>query len=404
MIGRTSSTEYYSDCIYPNEYNLSSCPTNGNCEACINWYKLVTCKKGHTKQNDTCINDCSDYSLTSCPTNATCDQCDNKYKQTGCKDGYSDQNGTCVKNEDCSAYPLTVCPMGGTCSDCPDNSAKKKLDGCDTAKGWNQANGTCDAVGCPTGYTAGVTTCTSGSTKPDISLSGWSGGQQCGLCKCNSVDNTCTEASYPLVSAPVNTNYESCTTGCGSEKVTRYKVTTCKNGYKMVNDTCKNDICTSGSKDITCTNIQNKVAITTTEAGSTCYKCENIVEDNDEPYQVCIDSTGNLSNKNTLGVSECCLMVAEDYCEEEGSIYNDSILYTDGTICSNLVKNKSPLAVVLTDDYSVAVGIDSMTRTNSIYWSKATQNGGGSTISSVKADDCSLTKEIKERGTASSCR
>jgi len=165
-----------------------------------------------------------DYDKNTEDPNAVCSPCTlngvTKYKCT-CKSGYTLKEGKCI--DLCSGYDLTVCPAGGVCSKCPDNNARLKLDSCDTSKGWKKSGNNCVAAACPAGYTAGTTSCTSGSTKPDISLNGWSGGKQCGMCKCNNINTNCTEANYPVTSIPANaTQSGTCSTGCGTAKVTRY--------------------------------------------------------------------------------------------------------------------------------------------------------------------------------------
>ncbi len=220
----------------------------------------------------------AEYNLNKCPDNANCEQCNSKHKFVDCKEGYTNQNGNCVKNEDCGAYPLTVCPTGGTCSKCPDNNTKLRLDSCDTTKGWKKCDNSCCPVDCPAGYTAGVTSCTSGSTKPDISLNGWSGGKQCGVCKCNNVDANCTAANYPVTSIPANaTQKTECSTGCGSEKVTRYTFA-CNAGYVQSGNTCVKD-CSDHTLDkcpdnANCTQCDNKYKMGDCKEGY--YKTENM--------------------------------------------------------------------------------------------------------------------------------
>jgi len=161
------------------------------------------------------------------------------YKECNCPDGEEWKDNACVKVENCAGYPLTVCPSGGTCSPCPSDNAKLKLVSCDESKGWTKSGNTCVAKPCPAGYTAGVTGCSSGSTKPDYSSNGWSGGQQCGVCKCNNTDSNCTAANYPVTSIPAHaTQTGSCSTGCGSERVTRYKFK-CNDSYILKNNQCQ---------------------------------------------------------------------------------------------------------------------------------------------------------------------
>jgi len=173
-----------------------------------------------------------EYNLSVCPANANCKQCDSKYKFVDCKEGFTASGNRCVSL--CPGYTLMVCPTGGTCSECPADNTKLTLDSCDETKGWTKSRNRCVAKDCPAGYTADVERCESSSTKPNYHQNGWSGGKQCGVCKCDNIDSTCTAANYPLTSQSVaNATYESCTTGCGSEKVTRYRITGCQYSYKL---------------------------------------------------------------------------------------------------------------------------------------------------------------------------
>ncbi len=236
---------------------------------------LPTLKKSISKYTQ-CV--CPDDYVTTKLTNATCESCTvggaTKYKCT-CNSGYSLSGGRCVAQ--CTDYPLTVCPTNGTCSSCPENSGKKRLDSCDTAKGWTKSGNTCVATPCPNGYTAGVTTCTSGSTKPDYSQSGWSGGQPCGMCSCKSINTNCTAANYPVTAIPANaTKNTECSTGCGSEKVTRYTFT-CNAGYVQSGNTCVKDCSdytlTSCPDNANCTQCDGKYKMGDCKSGY--YKVED---------------------------------------------------------------------------------------------------------------------------------
>lgn len=173
---------------------------------------------------------------------------------------------TCL--EDCNGYPITgQCPPGGSCTPCPNNSTKKRLDSCDTAKGWTKSGNTCVAAKCPAGYDATITTCSSSSTKPNLETSGYSGGKVCGRCVCANVNSSCTSVNYPFTSVPQNaTATLSCTTGCGSDKITRYQIS-CNAGYALMDGKCTG--CADGGyKDsVPSGNICTKVAYN----GMTCY-------------------------------------------------------------------------------------------------------------------------------------
>jgi len=325
----------------------------------------------------------SAYSLSSCPANANCTQCDSKYKISSCKEGYILSGNECVLAENCSAYPLTVCPAGGICSKCPDNNAKLKIDSCDASKGWKLSGNTCAVVDCPAGYTAGVASCLSTSTKPDYSSNGYSGGLPCGLCKCSNVNSNCTAANYPVTTIPLNaTQTESCTTGCGSEKVTRYKfkcnlgyvlknnkcecsnttdcsgytltsqsdsnanydscstgcgsaqkttykITGCKTNYKLVGGVCKSDVCTSGEKNVTCSSSQNKVVASTTDAGTACYKCENKNDECPSGYQktACNSSSTKQTDVITTEAGTKCYQCLD--CLEYAAYLGKTVVYED---------------------------------------------------------------------------
>jgi len=229
---------YYTTCTCPAEYSLSSCPANANCKKCDSKYKFVDCQDGFTANGNTCVKQCADYTLTVCPTGGTCSECpDNntKLKLDSCDEtqGWAKSGNTCAAQ--CSGYSLTTCPAGGTCLKCPADNAKLKFNGCDTTKGWKLVRtitgGTCEAVLCPIGYSTSVTHCLITGPKPNLSYNGWSGGQRCALCKCSNVDSTCTTANYPVTAIPANaTQTGTCTTGCGPEKITRYKFK-CNSGY-----------------------------------------------------------------------------------------------------------------------------------------------------------------------------
>lgn len=201
----------------------------------------ATCQKQSLTDGSLCYK-CScatTFKLTTCPTKGSCTSCNGKYRLDSCAAGYivNSDKTACVAN--CDGYPITGnCPEGGTCTSCANDATKKKLDSCDTAKGWTKSGNTCVAKSCPAGYATTVTTCSSSSTKPSLKTSGYSGGKVCGMCVCSNVDTSCTASSYPLSSQPANAYSVSCDTGCGSEKVTRYKITSCHADYKLSGNTC----------------------------------------------------------------------------------------------------------------------------------------------------------------------
>ncbi len=174
-----SALKRYAQCNCPAEYNKDSCPSNSVCEECDGKFKKTGCNSEYNR---------TFTEITIIKENASCLRCTHEgvtlYSCT-CKSGYVLKKGSTLKEDtcvpDCAGYTLTTCPPGGICEECTvNNTTKHRLKDCDGSKGWKYGSGTCEAVPCTTGYTADVTTCASGSTKPDISLSDdWSGGQHC---------------------------------------------------------------------------------------------------------------------------------------------------------------------------------------------------------------------------------
>ena len=79
-----------------DEYNLDTCPANGDCEECGGKQKFNGCNSGYTlADGNVCCSD-SYYNLTSKPANSETEQCGNKYHFVGCEEGYTEENGSCV--------------------------------------------------------------------------------------------------------------------------------------------------------------------------------------------------------------------------------------------------------------------------------------------------------------------
>ena len=79
-----------------DEYNLDTCPENGDCEECGGKQKFNGCNSGYTLADGNVC--CSDeyYNLTAKPDSATVEQCGNKFHFTGCEEGYVEENSACV--------------------------------------------------------------------------------------------------------------------------------------------------------------------------------------------------------------------------------------------------------------------------------------------------------------------
>ena len=230
------------------------------------------------------------------------------YKECNCPEGQEYKNGQCVKIENCDAYPLTgTCPAGCNCTPCPDNGNKYKIDSAKTSEGWSWTSGqtTCPATPCPAGFEAGVEKC-SDTQKYTYSSSpkDKSGGKVCGKCTAKNDDcptnywNSCAP-QHIETGVPQYTEAGTRCTQCRTRKCEEYAPT---GTYKTSQPTdykctkvnplgtgasysvtcykdCKSDICTSGYSKTACTSSQKQVGTTTTAAGSTCYKCEDIVQE-----------------------------------------------------------------------------------------------------------------------------
>ncbi len=274
----------------------------------------------------------SDYNLAICPINANCETCDSKHKFKNCKDGYTEKSGACVKIEDCSAYPLTVCPTGGVCSQCPDNNTKLKLDSCTNGPAWKKVGNTCEAIPCPAGYTAGVTTC-SDTKKYAYSSNGYSGDKECG--KCTAKKDDCPEGYWKgCADRHIETGtpkYTDAGTRCiqcrarecreyapagtyirwneipADHKCTLIKLPlneTPENQIECYKD-CKSDICPTGYGKTACTSSQKQTATTKTDAGTTCYKCEDTATCESKGYLSAKPSRNQYCTETTVNGKTC---------------------------------------------------------------------------------------------------
>ncbi len=261
------------------------------------------------------------------------------YKECNCPEGQEYKNGQCVKIENCDAYPLTgTCPAGCNCTPCPDNGNKYKIDSAKTSEGWSWTSGqtTCPATPCPAGFEAGVEKC-SDTQKYTYSSSpkDKSGGKVCGKCTAKNDDcptnywNSCAP-QHIETGVPQYTEAGTRCTQCRTRKCEEYAPT---GTYKTSQPTdykctkvnplgtgasysvtcykdCKSDICTSGYSKTACTSSQKQVGTTTTAAGSTCYKCEDIVQE-----EKCIPSSGY---KLITSASDLPAQASDGYIELSG--------------------------------------------------------------------------------------
>ncbi len=158
----------------------------------------------------------SDFTLSSCPNGALCQECDGKYKQTGCKSGYTKQvNGTCCLN---GYANIPSCPNTAPTRECPTS--------------------------------------------------------ECCRCLCLNNDASCTASNYPYSTPPTCArSADSCSTGCGSNLVTRYKVTKWTAGYST-DGKCTVTPCPTGySVDKTSCATGYKLETNGYSAGKPCGKC-----------------------------------------------------------------------------------------------------------------------------------
>src|SRR5574344_1945754 len=168
----TDSNGTYYKCTYTDtcgsNYSYSATIADANCTKCSDPYSpengkyTCTCKSGYYKA-------CNGYCAPTCATQGftlTSAKDSNKYNCGSC----TDNSGTfyaCVNKNCASGYTagITSCTSGYTYS----------------SNGYSgeQVCGKCTTKSCASGYTAGITSCTSGYT---YSSNGYSGEQVCGKC------------------------------------------------------------------------------------------------------------------------------------------------------------------------------------------------------------------------------
>ncbi len=271
----------------------------------------------------------SDYDLTAKLENATCETCTagstKKYKCT-CNDGYSLSGGKCVAL--CRDYPLTgTCPEGCNCTSCPSDSSKYKIDGAKTSEGWKLANGTCEAVPCPADYTRGVTKC-SDTQKYTYFSSGKSGGEVCG--KCTAKDDNCPTDYSKTACTSTQKQMASTQTDAGS---------TCY--------LCQNDTCASGYSKTACTSSQKIANTTTTAAGTVCYQCAKLTCD-DYGYQSSVASKELCRRVVPKDTSLTCFTECKQGCVLGGYADSDqnNVLFSKGERKDGFYYNKNYYLVI----------------------------------------------------------
>ena len=267
------------------DYNLSSCPTGGNCTTCGKdnslKYKLNSCNNGYTKSGNTCV-------VNSCPTGySTAYQSVANCGTTGSKgwtfssSGYSGNKvcGKCTAKSCCSRCATSIDLCGGN------NSSG--------SKGWtfsllsssysgDKRCGMCHKKDCPTGYNTQTTSCSSGQT---LTTNGYSGNFPCGKCTKNLLT---IHADITLTKTTTNGKTAvQCTTSGNTDS--RYyfklKIKNCNNAYNS-SDTidCGSkygqgiDTCNLSGSSITVNSVSffDYGTIRSCSNGSCAYNTENI--------------------------------------------------------------------------------------------------------------------------------
>ncbi len=223
-------TVKYAQCNCPAEYNLSSCPTNANCETCDSKHKFISCKDGYTMTSrGTC-------EAMSCSSYGGYDVCPAGY---GVTDNFSTPAGNhCVKCSKCVAgtYSKGTGPCVAWC-----------------LRTYSSQAGASSCTACASGSyqtATGQTSC-----KTVAHADGWTISAN----KCSITKKSC---------AAVNRRVTTCSKGAYSSGG--------YSGDEVCGKCTLNDTCLAGYSKTACTSNQQQVGTTTTEAGSTCYKCKEI--------------------------------------------------------------------------------------------------------------------------------
>ena len=217
----------------------------------------------------------SEYVLTSCPTgtNVDCrDSCDGKYKKGDCLQDYKmSDKGTCVPLSCAEKGGYDTCPGGYGVASYYSTNAGVHCVTCEqcVAGMYSKGTGACVACACGTYSKAGAASCTpcaSGTYQPEK-----------GKYSCKSLDHP---DGWTISSDKCSVTKKSCPTGYTAG------VTNCSSwvyswkGYSG-DDVCgkctpQNDDCPTGYGKTACTSTQKQVGTTITEAGTKCYKCEDL--------------------------------------------------------------------------------------------------------------------------------
>ena len=224
----------------------------GGCEKC----ELVDPDKPDTSNARHCL--VYDHSINYCTT---------------CRDGYVSINGTCklAAPDNCKTYSYNT----EKCTEC-DDGYKLESEGRKCTKDGSSST-TCDAANYPLqSCPANAQTCDNctptGATSPIYKINTCKTGYTLSSDKksCNAIPaGTCTAANYPLTTKPANATSESCVDG----STTRYKITSCDQGYNLSSDkkSCTKDNSGGGSTDPTCD--ETNFPATECPLFATCKRC-----------------------------------------------------------------------------------------------------------------------------------
>ncbi len=210
----------------------------------------------------------SDFTLSSCPYGALCDVCEGKYKQTGCKSGYNRQaNGTCCLN---GYANIPSCPNTAPTRECPTS--------------------------------------------------------ECCRCLCLNNDASCTASNYPYSTPPTCArSADSCSTGCGSNLVTRYKVTEWTAGYST-DGKCTVTPCPEGqSTNKTCSTGYKLENTQYYSAGKVCKKCVQKSCSEGGYVENCSEDYKPTSSPISYGGKKCYIGCTLKTCTDYNSSYKTSI-------------------------------------------------------------------------------
>ena len=138
--------------------------------------------------------DCEDLGYTYAPSGA-CPADSGNPGEVGVRCPFNRDYMNCQKPENC--YPNVF-----TCEEANPGAVCEQIEGsdcygvvsCDETNGYRKNGTRCEAIGCPAGYRAGLTTCT--KEGESYEYNGMSGGEVCGRCVC-SPDSNCVYTANP---------------------------------------------------------------------------------------------------------------------------------------------------------------------------------------------------------------